>query len=96
MWFSLVDAPPEILLVLASPGEDRDVIFSQGGGNLILGRVDVAGRPTNLKNKIEVFDIRFIFGIRPDNKIFWGSTKLEYLCKTIVQFREHLVYQLSE
>ena len=44
----LVYAPPEVLLALAPPGEHRDAGLGEGGGNLVLGAVDVASRPTNL------------------------------------------------
>lgn len=33
---TLLDAPPEVLLILALPGEDADVGLRQSGRNLIL------------------------------------------------------------
>jgi hypothetical protein len=41
---------PEILLGFSSPSEDRNSGFGESSGNLILGRVDVASGPVNLKN----------------------------------------------
>ena len=40
--------PPEILLVLPSPGEYRDPGLRQGGCNLVLSTVDITCRPANL------------------------------------------------
>ena len=44
----LVDAPPEVLLALAPPGEHGDAGLRQGGRDLVLGAVDVAGGPPDL------------------------------------------------
>ncbi len=44
----LVDAEPEVLLALATPGEDRYAGLSQGGRHLVLRAVDVAGGPAHL------------------------------------------------
>ena len=46
---ALVDAPPEVLLGLAPPGEHGDAVLGQGRGHLVLGRVDVASRPADLE-----------------------------------------------
>ncbi len=43
-----VDAPPEVLLGLAPPREHGDVLLGEGGRDLVLGAVDVAGRPPDL------------------------------------------------
>ena len=49
---SFLNTPPEILLVLPPPGEHRDTSLCQGGSNLVLGTVDVTGRPSYLINII--------------------------------------------
>ena len=46
-----VNAPPEIVLVLATPSKDRDALFCQCGRHLVLGTVNVACCPTHLKLK---------------------------------------------
>ena len=43
-----VDAPPEVLLGLASPGEHRDVVLGQCGGDLVLRTVNVTCGPSTL------------------------------------------------
>lgn len=58
---ALLDAPPEILLALATPGEHGNVVFGQGGSDLVLGRVDVASGPTNLNLTEKKCVTEFIF-----------------------------------
>ena len=45
-----VNTPPEIVLVFATPGKDRNALFCQCGRDLVLGAVNVACCPTDLKN----------------------------------------------
>ena len=47
-----IDTPPKIFLRLTTPPKNGDVVFSQCGRNLILGTVNIAGCPTNLKKNI--------------------------------------------
>ncbi len=46
---TIAEASPKVLLALSPPGEDRDGVFRQSGRNLVLGRVDVAGSPADLR-----------------------------------------------
>ncbi len=43
----LVDAPPVVFLRFSLPGEDRNPSRCNGGGGMILGREDIAGRPAH-------------------------------------------------
>ena len=45
-----IDAPPEVLLALPPPGEDRDTGLCQRRRHLVLCAVDVAGGPPHLNN----------------------------------------------
>ena len=47
---SLVDAPPEVVFGLAPPREYGDPGLCQRGGHLVLGREDVAGRPSEIEH----------------------------------------------
>ena len=50
-----VNTPPEIVFVLATPGKDRNAFFCQCSSNLVLGAVNVASCPTDLKiEKIQI------------------------------------------
>jgi hypothetical protein len=49
----LVDAPPVLLLGLALPGVDRHAACRDGRRRLILGREDVARRPTHLGAELQ-------------------------------------------
>ena len=51
-----VDAKPEVFLTLPPPGEDGYASLCQGGRDLILSAVDVAGGPTHLQ-KVPVTSI---------------------------------------
>ena len=51
---ALVDAPPEVLLAFAAPGEDRHARLRQRRRHLVLRRVDVARRPAHLLDRVAI------------------------------------------
>lgn len=48
----LLNAPEVLLLGLTLPGEDWDTCGCNGSGGVVLGREDVAGRPSDLSTKV--------------------------------------------
>ena len=49
----LLDTPPELVLALALPGKYRDACCGDGGGGVVLGGKDIAGRPAYARTKVD-------------------------------------------
>ena len=56
MFCSLVDAPPKVVLGLAPPREDGHSGLGQRRSHLVLRREDVAGRPSEIVQFMNIND----------------------------------------
>ena len=86
---ALVDAPPEVLLALAAPGEDGHARLRQRRRHLVLRRVDVARGPADLRRVATTTTVNCLILQSPFLRIATifkeGQCSGNYLCHRVSQ-----------